>query len=65
MPIMEVKAELNRIGNNVNQIAKTANTYGYLSKGTIDMLLNDMQEMKNTVNSGFDVLAKGSEDIGL
>ena len=65
MPIMEVKTELNRIGNNVNQIAKTANANGYLSKGTIDMLLSDMQEMKDTVNSGFDALKKGSEDIGL
>ena len=32
---------------------------------TIDMLLSDMQEMKDTVNSGFDAIKKGSEDIGL
>ncbi len=64
-PILEVKTELNRIGNNVNQIAKMANTTGFLSKRTIEELIENMRKMQDTVNAAFTACAKGGEAVGL
>ncbi|MBQ6554858.1 MAG: plasmid mobilization relaxosome protein MobC [Firmicutes bacterium] len=65
LPILEVKNELNKIGCNINQIAKKANTNGFLSRESIDMLMEDMDKMKDTINWGFNACAKGSEAIGV
>ena len=64
-PVLSVKTELNKIGTNINQIAKKANTSGFLNKADIEILMSDIQALKDTVNSGFDVLKKGSETIGV
>ena len=65
MPILEVKTELNKIGTNINQIAKKANISGFLSKDTIKELMVYIKEMQDTVNSVFKACTKGSEIIGL
>lgn len=41
--LKEYLVELNRIGNNINQIAKIANSYG-------DVYHTDLQEIKNQLN---------------
>ena len=64
-PVLSVKTELNKIGTNINQIAKKANTSGFLNKADIEILMSDMQAMKDTVNSGFDALKKEGETIGV
>ena len=65
MPILEVKTELNRIGNNVNQIAKQANINGFLSKGIVEELVGNMEKMQDIVNAAFMACTKGGEAVGL
>ncbi|MBQ7266168.1 MAG: MobC family plasmid mobilization relaxosome protein [Firmicutes bacterium] len=65
MPIWEIKTELNKIGTNINQIAKKANTNGFLSDTDIRELKEDMREVKDTVNMGLNPYLKGGDVGGL
>ncbi|MBQ8940700.1 MAG: plasmid mobilization relaxosome protein MobC [Firmicutes bacterium] len=63
LPMLSVKNELNKIGCNINQIAKKANTYGFLSEDSVCMLMDNMKEVRNTVNTGVDVFIHGNATI--
>ena len=65
MPILEVKDEINKIGVNVNQIAKVANTNKYVSQAMLDRLKCDLQEVKDIVNKGFYTCVKERDNVGL
>lgn len=53
-PIMAVKQELSRIGNNVNQIAKVANTSQSIYYNDVLALKLQMDEIRNSIPSAFD-----------
>lgn len=40
--------EISAIGNNINQIARDANTFHYLNSDEINYLKNSIKEIKNT-----------------
>lgn len=46
MPLNNITTELSRIGNNINQLAKRANETGNIYYEDIEMIGNDLLEMK-------------------
>ena len=64
-PILEVKTEINRIGNNINQIAKVANTVRWVDKDMMSAVVNGLKEIKQTVNAAFRVCTKERGDDGV
>ncbi len=47
--IQKLIKEVDRIGNNINQITKIANTYHTLSENLTNQLINDIEELKRYV----------------
>ena len=59
MPLLAVKNELNKIGVNINQIAKIANTTRNVDNATLLSLQKSIDEMRTIVNKAF---TKEAED---
>ena len=51
--IVKIRAEIKRIGNNINQIAKNANTY-YVSQHDIDIILERQSLLLRLVTKFYD-----------
>ena len=65
-PILEIKGELSRIGNNVNQIAKVANTTHSIFAGDVEKLKGDLDAVRDLVESVFGFCIKGRKiDCGI
>lgn len=45
---LKANYELNRIGNNINQIAKKINTYNYIEKQDLQIVKNSLEEISKT-----------------
>ena len=54
-PLLKVANEINKIGINVNQIAKIANTTGNLYKNEIEELKERIIKTENIIQSVFEV----------
>ncbi len=62
-PIFEIKGELSRIGNNVNQIAKVANTTHSIFAEDVEKLKGDLNEARKAeINKCFGLLNKDPKD---
>ena len=65
-PILEIKGELSRIGNNVNQIAKVANTTHSIFAEDVEKLKGKLNEVREVVESVFGFCIKGRKiDVGI
>ena len=53
-PLLKVAEEINKIGVNINQIAKSANTNGNLYKNEIEDLQKKINDIDNIINNVFD-----------
>lgn len=53
MPLMAVKNEINKVGVNVNQIAKVANTNRTVNTDMLQLLKKYIDEMRAIVNKAF------------
>lgn len=51
IPILKVSAEISRVGNNINQIAKVANETG-------NIYLNDIKELQEKIDYINDIVTK-------
>ena len=58
IPLLTVKNELNKIGVNINQIAKIANTTRNVDNATLLSLQKSIEEMREIVNKAFTKEAK-------
>ena len=47
--VKTILSELRKIGNNINQIAKTANTQGYVNQSDIDYCVKQINVIKNSI----------------
>lgn len=54
--------EVSRIGNNVNQISKIANTYHTISDTLLNQLVNDISELKEYIRHNFQYETKIEDD---
>ena len=57
-PLMAVKTELSRIGNNVNQIAKVANTSKSIYYNEVLALKMQLDDVRKVVDKAFDFCIK-------
>ena len=57
-PLMALKTELSRIGTNINQIAKVANTSKSIHGSDIAALKSYVDEMRTLINNTFDFCVK-------
>ena len=65
-PILEIKGELSRIGNNVNQIAKVANTTHSIFADDVDKLKGELTAVRDLVEKAFGMCIEGRRmDIGI
>lgn len=60
-PIMAVKAELSRIGNNINQVAKVANTSQSVYYSEVLALKTQMEDVRKIVEDAFDFCVKAKQ----
>jgi hypothetical protein len=60
-PLLEVAYEVNKIGVNVNQMAKVANTSGSIYKGEFENLKNRIDELEGIIQKCFDTFVKTKE----
>lgn len=60
-PILEVSQEINYIGNNINQIAKIANTTGNIYENDIKDLQLQLEKISNIVQKSLGVLTSARE----
>lgn len=45
-PVLQMNLEINKIGNNINQIAHKANTYDLVQKGDIDCIKKQLRDLE-------------------
>ncbi len=65
-PILEIKGELSRIGNNVNQIAKVANTTHSIFAEDVEKLKGELNAVREVVERVFGFCIKGRKiDVGV
>ena len=57
-PLMAVKTELSRIGNNVNQVAKVANTSKSIYYNVVLALKRQVDDIRKIVSDAFDFCIK-------
>ncbi len=57
-PLMALKTELSRIGTNINQIAKVANTSKSIHGSDIAALKNYVDEVRTIISNTFDFCVK-------
>lgn len=57
-PLMAVKTELSRIGNNVNQVAKVANTSQSIYYNDVLALKRQIDDVRKIVENAFDFCVK-------
>ena len=62
-PLFDVAGEINRIGTNINQIAKVANTTHSIYKDDIKELREHMNKLTEIVQQNFEVFSKAREGI--
>jgi hypothetical protein len=60
-PLLEVANQINKIGVNVNQMAKIANTTGKIYSNEFEDLKKKISEMESIVEKTFDVFVKAKE----
>lgn len=66
LPILEIKGELSRIGNNVNQIAKVANTTHSIFADDVEKLKGELNAVRGLVEKAFGMCVEGRRmDIGI
>ena len=53
VPLLAVKTEINKVGVNVNQIAKVANTGRTVNNEMLELLKKHIDEMRAIVNKAF------------
>lgn len=58
-PILEIKGELSRIGNNINQIAKVANSTHNVNSEEIENLRDELTAVRNMVEKAFQMSVEG------
>ena len=58
-PILEIKGELNRIGCNVNQLAKVANSTRSIYAYDVEMLRNNLTAVQDLVEKAFQMCVDG------
>ena len=58
-PILEIKGELNRIGCNVNQLAKVANSTQSIYADDVEMLRNNLTAVQDLVEKAFQMCVDG------
>jgi glutamate synthase domain-containing protein 1 len=51
--LQQLNGEINRIGNNINQMAKLAHQFDEISEADIFDLLEELQEIKRIVSDKF------------
>ena len=51
--IQKLIKEVDRIGTNINQISKIANTYHTISENLVNQLVNDVNELKEYIRNDF------------
>ncbi|MBQ6554679.1 MAG: plasmid mobilization relaxosome protein MobC [Firmicutes bacterium] len=65
-PILEIKGELNRIGCNVNQLAKVANSTQSIYADDVEMLRNNLTAVQDLVEKAFQMCVEGRKvDCGV
>ena len=65
-PILEIKGELSRIGNNVNQIAKVANTTHSIFAEDVEKLKGELNAVRDLVEKAFGLCVQGRKiDCGV
>ena len=65
-PILEIKGEVSRIGNNVNQIAKVANTTHSIFADDVEKLKGELNAVRGLVEKAFGMCVEGRRmDIGI
>lgn len=57
-PLLEVAYEVNKIGVNVNQMAKVANTSGSIYKSEFENLKRSIDDLEEIVQQCFDIFVK-------
>lgn len=62
-PIVRLIIEMNRIGNNINQIAKVANTNKTISQNQIDILQKQMEYLKRKTDLALSMTLEKEKDI--
>ena len=63
-PILAVKSELSRIGSNINQIAKVANTSKSIYRNDVFRLEQEVDELRDIVHKNF-MIMKDVKENGL
>ena len=58
IPLLSVKTELSRIGNNINQVARIANTAKSIHYDDVQNLKEQVDEMRKVVGDAFDFCVK-------
>ena len=65
-PILEIKGELNRIGCNVNQLTKVANSTQSIYADDVETLRNNLTAVQDLVEKAFQMCVEGREmDCGV
>ncbi|MBR1445128.1 MAG: plasmid mobilization relaxosome protein MobC [Firmicutes bacterium] len=65
-PILEIKGELSRLGNNVNQIAKVANSTQNIYAEDVEQMREELNAVRDLVEKAFQMCVEGRKiDCGV